>query len=259
MNKGVTANATIYATRVSNPSGKIETFTSSTQKMFTDKVNRVDVHALGAGAGGSSGCGSFTYNGTGSGDWSATYVAYGGHGGGEGKNTFKQAVSFTPNKLFQITVGDKGVGGASPGSSSSSQSKRSGTSGGSSSCLGVTASGGSINATIGADKGQSSLYPSENAQMAKSNSTHQFNDESLPLIGGGDGGGGAASLEGTKSASSGGSPNGGNGGGNPAKGPGGGGGGGNGSVSVYNGSATYSGTAGGDGGPGAVYVRWFYS
>ncbi len=259
VNKGVTANATIYATRVSNPSGKIETFTSSTQKMFTDKVNRVDVHALGAGAGGSSGCGSFTYNGTGSGDWSATYVAYGGHGGGEGKNTFKQAVSFTPNKLFQITVGDKGVGGASPGSSSSSQSKRSGTSGGSSSCLGVTASGGSINATIGADKGQSSLYPSENAQMAKSNSTHQFNDESLPLIGGGDGGGGAASLEGTKSASSGGSPNGGNGGGNPAKGPGGGGGGGNGSVSVYNGSATYSGTAGGDGGPGAVYVRWFYS
>ena len=259
VNKGVTANATIYATRVSNPSGKIETFTSSTQKMFTDKVNRVDVHALGAGAGGSSGCGSFTYNGTGSGDWSATYVAYGGHGGGEGKNTFKQAVSFTPNKLFQITVGDKGVGGASPGSSSSSQSKRSGTSGGSSSCLGVTASCGSINATIGADKGQSSLYPSENAQMAKSNSTHQFNDESLPLIGGGDGGGGAASLEGTKSASSGGSPNGGNGGGNTAKGPGGGGGGGNGSVSVYNGSATYSGTAGGDGGPGAVYVSCFYS
>lgn len=53
--KGVTANATIYATRVINPSGKIETFMASTQKMFTNKVSRVDVHSIGGGAGGGSG------------------------------------------------------------------------------------------------------------------------------------------------------------------------------------------------------------
>lgn len=253
--KGVTAHATIYATRVSNPSGKIETFTSSTQKMFTNKVARVDVHCVGAGAGGGRGRAYWDNR-------ADKWASEGGVGGGGGHNRYVKSVSFTPNSLFSIVVGAKGKGAASAtGNGDNAVSKGYGTKGGNSSALGVTASGGAINATRGAftvDKAA--------AEKAIDSTTHLFGESSQSVVPGGDGGGGAA-ADGfffIYDESSGGSPGGGNGGsvtssgtinfGSSAKGNGGGGGGG--AAFISSGSGNCKG--GGDGGDGIVYVRWFY-
>ena len=235
--KGVTANATIYATRVSNPSGKIETFTASTQKMFTNAVKRVDVHCLGGGMGGFSGRGSYGSYEDEDGETPYTYIAEGGNGGKGGYNSYKLQVAFTPNAKFDIVVGGAGTGGSSPGSSSSSQLGKGGTRGGASNCLGVIANGGDYYPTGGAVAATSAGYPSAaNADTASSSTDHLFGDSSLELVGGGNGGGGAASTQhfasgsSSKSASNGGSPYGGNGSGGDARGRGGGGAGGSASV-----------------------------
>lgn len=256
--KGETSNATIYATRVSNPSGKIETFTSSTQKMFTNKANRVDVHCVGAGAGGSSGAVT-----------TSSKLANGGRGGGQGTSSYRNSVAFTPNKPFQITIGEKGTGGK--GSSGSTNiSSKSGTSGGTTSCLGVVAVGGSPDST---SNGSARInYDGIDGRPGGTNSELLFGEDSSTKFGGSGGGGGAYALESgvsstSASAGRGGSPFGGDGaepaissgvdGGN-ASGIGGGGGGGSASIIKENNYKCYAGD-GGDGGPGAAYVRWFYA
>ena len=253
--KGVTAHATIYATRVSNPSGKIETFTSSTQKMFTNKVARVDVHCVGAGAGG--GRGKAYWNNRIE-DW----ASIGGTGGGAGKSSYKNSVSFKPNEKFSVTVGASGAGApADTGRGDNAVSAASGNSGGSSSALGISASGGSPNATNGA-----ATYNQSDAEKAANSAGHLFGEDSLAIVPGGDGGGGGAaySYSFIYAESNGGDPNGGNGGsvsssgtinyGSSAKGKGGGGGGGGSFISSGSGNCR----GGGDGGGGVVYIRWWY-
>ena len=257
--KGVTATAAIYATRVSNPDGKIETFTTSTQKMFTDKVNRVDVHCVGGGAGGQSGSAKLR-----SVDDGIVPSASGGYGGGAGKDSYQLSVGFTPNRLFSIVIGAHGTGGVADASGTSEQSAHNGTTGGATSCLEVVASGGSVNKTVGA---RASRYSStdRDASEAASSANYIFGEESLGLVAGGDGGGGGARYNSNSNSdsSTGGSPNGGNGGGptssgRNAKGPGGGGGGGGARTDDTAGIYFY-GYNGGNGGDGTVYVRWYYT
>ena len=257
--KGVTATATIYATRVINPDGKIETFTTSTQKMFTDKVNRVDVHCVGGGAGGQSGSAKLR-----SVDDGIVPSASGGYGGGAGKDSYQLSVGFTPNRLFSIVIGAHGTGGVADASGTSEQSAHNGTTGGATSCLEVVASGGSINKTAGARANR--YYPNDrDASEAASSANYIFGEESLGLVAGGDGGGGGARYNSNSDSarSTGGSPNGGDGGGpttsgRNAKGPGGGGGGGGARTDDTAGTYFY-GYNGGNGGDGTVYVRWFYT
>ena len=246
---------TLYATRVSNPSGKIETFTASTQKMFTNKVARVDVHCVGAGAGGGRGK-AYWNNST------ENWASIGGTGGGAGKSSYKNSVSFKPNEKFSVTVGAGGAGApAATGSGDNAVSAASGNSGGSSSALGISASGGSPNATNGA-----ATYNQSDAEKAANSAGHLFGEDSLAIVPGGDGGGGGAaySYSFIYAESNGGDPNGGNGGsvsssgtinyGSSAKGKGGGGGGGGSFISSGSGNCR----GGGDGGGGVVYIRWWY-
>lgn len=253
-------NVTLYATRVSNPSGKIETYTTSTQRMFTDKVKRVDVHAVGAGAGGSTGAaGSWS-------DGNASSVE-GGNGGGAGSSVYRLSVSFTANQLFSIVVGNKGAGGVFS-SGGGDYSKVYGTNGGASSALGVSAPGGSRTAGgKGAYIEYSGTATITNATSGASSTTRRFGDSSQPVAGGGDGGGGAAYMSsGGRYAKSavGADPNGGDGGetsgaypqtANPGKAATGYGGGGGGAAAN---SSSQKSANGGDGYQGIVYVRWFY-
>ena len=262
---GVTKEVTIYATRVSNPSGKIETFTASTQKMFTDAVGRVDVHCVGAGAGGGSG--SVTRS---------TRNVTGGYGGGAGASSYKKVVNFDPNTLFPITIGGKGYGASRTVDSTLDVSRKNGTSGGTSSCLGVSASGGNPTKTTYATArmGQSGVDASD----GDSTSELLFGELTGYSFGGDGAGGGAYVIRpgsGSVSASEGkkGSPFGGDGGATPsswdysdgeaATGIGGGGGGGSGRMAMNSTSDGYSYISstglGGDGYSGAVYVRWFYA
>lgn len=253
---------TLYATRVSNPDGKIETFTASTQKMFTNAVGRVDVHCVGAGAGGSSGYGDYEFDDT------LRISAYGGLGGGQGYSTYRNSVSCPKNQLFSITIGSHGVGGAQISNGPTNPSKNPGSAGGSTSCLGVTANGGAVGATTGGSATQ--LSQTTAAGTAASRTNYLFNNSSLGIVPGGAGGGGqayAGNYSGARSV--GGDLNGGDGGtattssanaGQNAAGPGGGGGGG-GSYHKprYTGGSEGIGAAGGDGGDGIAYLRWFYA
>lgn len=243
---------TLYAKRASNSSGKIETFSTSIQKRFTDKVKRVDVHAVGAGGGGNSG--QYTTRGR-------NEYARGGRGGKQGYSSYKNAVLFTPNELFSITIGKGGAGGKnSQGSSGSDGPYNAGSTGGASSCLGVTGSGGGggqgANGGIRWYDDRLEEYFSQDADIADSRTEHQFGETNLPVVPGGDGGGGGAEWGGFNvTGSVGGDPNGGDGGnynepGDHASTAGGGGGGG---------CDEYYGRSGGDGGNGIVYVRWFYA
>ena len=281
LKKGMTANATIYATRVSNPSGKVETFTNSTQKRFTDKVGRVDVHAFGAGAGGSRGYAKYNYAGS-----DSTVQASGGKGGGAGQSVYEINVSFTPFELFDIVIGEKGVGASasqkdysSSTSSSSAVDSLPGTRGGASTCLGVTAEGGKADVTrSGVDSNKISInvskpmYGSDGADSTN----FLFGEAALGVLAGGDGGGGHTIsglfyYEATTSAgSNGGTPYGGKGGsikphvGSPSAGngesaTGTAGGGGGGSSYADSGKNKLVCAKGGDGGDGAIFIRWFYA
>lgn len=230
--------------------------------MFTDKVSRVDVHCVGAGAGGSSGYGHYENDDT------LRITAYGGYGGGQGASKYSNNRSFAPNTLFSITVGGKGIGGAQISNSSSNTARNPGTAGGSTSCLGITANGGAIDATQGGRATQ--LSQTSAADTAESRTAHLFGDSALAVVPGGDGGGGQAyggNYSGARSL--GGEPNGGDGGvattnsassGQNASGSGGGGGGG-GSYhkSRSSGGSEGIGAAGGNGGDGVAYLRWFYA
>lgn len=256
--KGVTAHATIYATRVSNPSGKTEVFTVSAQRMFTDKVKRVDVHAVGGGAGGSTG------NVYSSGDGSS-FGARGGRGGQAGASKFSNDVSFTPNKLYTITVGAAGTGAKSV----SSERSAAGTKGGTSSAISVSATGGAANAGgIAGDIYRYGYTDITEATSGNSSEVRLFGEALLSIAGGGDGGGGGAYMSSggyrTPNAA-GGTPNGGSGGyasyntaddGTDATGIGGGGGGGG---TSHGGSPTTNkaGNAG-NGYRGQVWIRWWY-
>lgn len=278
--KGKTKEVTIFATRVSNPSGKIETFTASTQKMFTNAVTRVDVHPCGAGAGGSRGSAAYNLNGA-----SSTVSASGGKGGGAGKSVYKLNVDFTPNKLFPIVVGEKGTGASSSqltySSSSVAIGSASGTNGGSSSCLGVMANGGIADVTrAGTDSNKLSINVSVPSYGSDGTSATSllFGESDLGIVAGGDGGGGHA-ISGlfyynasTTAGSKGGSPYGGKGGfispniGSPSAGNGeaatgtsGGGGGGSSYANSQVSSQKLVCAGGGDGHKRAVYVRWFYA
>lgn len=262
--KGETSNATLYATRVSNPSGKIETFTASTQKMFTDKVNRVDVHCVGGGGGGNSGRAV---------NLSGRLRAYGGAGGAQGKSAYNNSISFTPNEPFSVTVGAKGIGGSRTSSSTSGIETKVGGTGGTSSCLGISASGGVGGA--GGSGARCIIYETGNdGGKGAANVTQMFGDSSAQFGGSGGGGGAYVFFSGSETEGAqgnGGSPHGGNGAapsssaykdGADAGGIGAGGGGGNASAvntGTSGSTTTYRAGAGGDGGPGAVYVRWFYA
>lgn len=255
--KGVLKEVTLYATRVSNPSGKTETFTTSTQKMFTDKVARVDVHCVGGGAGGGTGGASSWSDGN-------AFSVSGGRGGGGGASVFKNNVSVSKNVPLSIVVGGKGQKGIA----SSWDSVSYGTTGGASSAFGVIASGGSNNSrATGGYIEYSGMVTNNPASSGDANTVHRFGESGLPIAGGGDGGGGAAYMSsGGRLAgeASGSAPNGGDGGttsgaypqkanpGTDATGYGGGGGGG-----ATNDSSRSS-ADGGDGYQGVVYVRWFY-
>lgn len=275
---------TLYATRVSNQAGKTETFTVSTQKMFTNKVKRVDVHCVGGGAGGSTG--SARYKSSDSGD---THTATSGQGGGGGESVFKTDVLFQANTLFQIVVGGKGTGQAghkNPEDSTSSGratiSSKNGTAGGTSSCLGIIAQGGSINKTtaVTESKSSSSEFSHPEGNPGVSSTIPLFGEPGSPLAGGGDGASGDAAAGRYKTSGSspgnralGGDPNGGDSGYSriPSRisasvyaaldgaQPGGGGGGGAACALSMNGFYFYATSDSGDGGDGAVYVRWFYA
>lgn len=254
-------NVTLYATRISNPSGKIETFTVSTQRMFTDKVKRVDVHAVGGGAGGSTGSTNSWSDGNAS---SHT----GGVGGGAGSSKFRNNVGFTPNALFQVVVGNKGTGGVFSAWDGVDLSRKLGTNGGASSALGVSASGGT---NTGGGSGAYIEYSGEatiqNATSGDASTIQLFGETAQPVAGGGDGGGGAAYMASGgryAKAAAGADPNGGDGGetsgsypqtanpGKAATGVGGGGGG-----AAVNSSSRKS-ANGGDGYRGQVWIRWWY-
>lgn len=263
---------TLYATRVVNTSGKVETFTTSTQRMFTNKTKRVDIHCVGGGGGGQSGSGSVASS-------PRNASGRGGDGGEQGKSAFSNNVSFSPNVLFAITIGAGGNGGSSVSFSSTqyettgSATANNGSKGGSTSCLGVTASGGGINKTANGycnTSGSTSVDGTDGAARIE----HQFGEDSLPLVGGGDGGGGGGgAYDGTVSKTltsdggTGGSPNGGAGadgsassrysGTSGTNGGGGGGGSGYARRDSY-GAGTGGGGAGGKGGNGVVYIRWWY-
>lgn len=251
--KSVTS-VTLYATRVTNTSGKTETFTTSTQRMFTNKVKRVDVHCVGGGAGGGTG-GTLSWN-----DGNSFSVS-GGRGGQGGKSSYANSVSFIPNNLYTITVGAAGKGSTPSNWSTVSY----GTNGGASSALGITALGGvSRSGGTGAYIEYTGNVVINNAASGSANTVHRFGESSLPIAGGGDGGGGGAHMaSGNRFASSasGADPNGGDGGGvsnsnafsgSTASSYGGGGGGG-----ATNDSRQISGN-GGDGYKGVVYIRWWY-
>lgn len=261
---------TLYATRVTNDSAKIETFSSSTQKMFTDKVGQVDVHCIGAGQGGGRGS---------AGQEDGHTKAVGGSGGSSGSNSYKNNVDWEANTLFDITVGLGGQPAWSDDVSTASGTiyADSGDPGGSSSCLGVSASGGTgssiTSGAISYNRTADGVTRSP-AGTAQSVSGHLFGDESLGNCPGGSGGGGSAwaghfpSDDTTQPSSEGGSPNGGDGGGPAAynSAPSGkngstGGGGGGGATSNYSGQSTHRKTAasGGLGGDGVVYIRWRYA
>lgn len=264
---------TLYATRASNPSGKIETFTTSAQKMFTNAVGRVDVHCVGAGAGGQSGSGSVSSSPIGA-------SGIGGKGGGKGNSVYQTDVSFTPNELFSIAVGAGGNGGSSVSFTSSQYegsggvSANNGGNGGTTTCLGVSAGGGGINKTSNGychTSGPTTMDGSAGADRTD----RQFGDSTLPIVGGGDGGGGGGgAYDGTISRTvtsdggAGGAPNGGDGADGSAtarysgapgyQGGGGGGGSGYARRDSY-GNGTGGGGSGGKGGDGIAYVRWFYA
>lgn len=270
---------TVYATRVTNPSGKIEKFTSSVKKMFTNKVKRVDVHAFGAGAGGSRGSAAYNLNGA-----STTVASTGGKGGGAGKSAYALSVDFTPNEYFQVVIGAKGTGASSSRKTYSNASvsieAASGTSGGLSSCLGVVASGGDADVTRSASDSNNintNIYNPVYGANGADSKNYLFGESELGTVAGGDGGGGHTACglfyyqSGVTDGSNGGNPYGGKGGnispkigyptagnGEAATGIAGGGGGG----SSYANSSTTSQelfcAAGGNGYNGVVYVRWFY-
>lgn len=255
---------TLYATRVSNPSGKIETFTASTQKMFTNAVGRVDVHSLGGGKGGSRGSASYS---------SQIMDVAGGHGGKGGGNSYKLNVLFSPNQLFSITVGAGGRGASSATQvNNNAISSIAGVNGGNSECLGVTASGGTgyvYGGEVRIDNSGDDIKSSESdAQTPSTVSAYIFGNSENGISGGGDGGAGGAAavliLTRLVNSTNGADPYGGNAGrteqydwynGSNGRGPGGGGGGG----SSYSLSSERGTGGGGDGQNGRVWIRWFYT
>lgn len=264
---------TLYAARVSNPTTRIETYTASRQGMFTRAVEQVDVHCIGAGAGGSRG---YTN------DVNGRPHAKGGTGGGMGASQYRTDVSFQPDRPFDITVGLGGAGAPSRRvtSSASEIPDASGSRGGDTSCLGVTATGGPADGgAYGADAYDRNAEESgTDASPAEPRSGFLFGGSSGTAVPGGDGGGGGAwsqmqivhDEEDIQAASEGGAPSGGDGGSttgynSASSGSSGstGGGGGGGAVSNLSDNAQNGylliGAAGGDGGDGAVYIRWRYA
>ncbi|WP_417094306.1 hypothetical protein [Intestinimonas timonensis] len=241
----------------------------------------MDVHAFGAGAGGSRGYAKYNYAGS-----DSTVQASGGKGGGAGQSVYEINVSFTPFELFDIVIGEKGVGASasqkdysSSTSSSSAVDSLPGTRGGTSTCLGVTAEGGKADVTrSGVDSNKISInvskpmYGSDGADSTN----FLFGEAVLGVLAGGDGGGGHTIsglfyYEATTSAgSNGGTPYGGKGGsikphiGSPSAGngesaTGTAGGGGGGSSYADSGKNKLVCAKGGDGGDGAIFIRWFYA
>ena len=254
---------TLYATRKGSKTGTVMKISTTSKKMFTNKVKRVDVHCVGAGAGRQSGNG-FVYSSP------NQSSAAGGRGGGGGNSVYKNSVSFTPNTLFTITIGSGGNGGAAV---SHGTNAKNGVSGGYTSCLGLNASGGGINKTA---PGYCNTLGNEavDGTDGLDNTVHQFGEAELPLAGGGNGAGGGAGAKNESTGVSvvsnggqGGLPGGANGadgslsakftGGSGSNGGGGGGGSGW-SIRDSFGDGRGGGGAGGKGGDGVVYLRWWY-
>lgn len=199
-----------------------------------------------------------------------------------GASQYRTDVSFQPDQPFDITVGLGGAGAPSRRvtSSGSEISDASGSRGGDTSCLGVTATGGPADGgAYGADAYDHNAEESgTDASPAEPRSGFLFGGSSGTAVPGGDGGGGGAwsqmqiahDGEDIQAASEGGAPSGGDGGSttgynSASSGSSGstGGGGGGGAVSNLSANAQNSylliGAAGGDGGDGVVYIRWRYA
>lgn len=229
---------------------------SSAQYRFSENVTQVDETVLAAGGGGGRGS-------------SDSNRCSSGAGGGGGTCVVQENVSFTPNILYPAVVGAAGKG--------ANDTRNTATSGGNSSFLGVTATGGNAGGngtSTGGGSPGSGNGPGGAGVVARSGSYSANGNNGSPgtvagyssftettIYSGGGASGAAAIFNYNASSATGGSPNGGNGGGaaggnagdgQTAKGFGGGGGGG-GSASDNDGYLSTGG--GGDGHQGLIALR----
>lgn len=232
-----------------------KTVTTSTTFKISPVVNLIDfcVCAGGGGGGGGANGRNYAYLGTADG---------GGGGGGYVANLLNHTPLYT--ETYTLTVGGGGTAGSVGGNGGTGGTSKivasvsgnvvsaSGGTGGSGAVAGSSGTKTTSNGGSGNGKGGSSVgvtgSNSETNYAGGSASVYIFNDSSLGLAGGGGGGGGTSAL--------GGLPNGGKGSGRTAgngKAFGGGGSGG-----WTGGSKDDSGTKGGTGGAGGVYIRWHY-
>lgn len=238
--KGTTINKTIKLT-----TRNFLKITSSRSIKFSGNVNTVDVTAVGGGGSGASG------------SWDDTSWISSGPGGGGGDCSVQENVSFVPNKLYSAVVGSGGDD----------------SDGGTSSFLGVSASGGkrglSGNSSThtpgvsGAGNGRggdpvstTSYRDSMDGKPGTDGSTSGYSSFSeTTKYGGGGGGGGIRSGAGGSAGGFGGKGGNGTSGEKGENGQDGFGGGGGGSgISVVS-SGTGSSGYGGRGGSGCVAIR----
>lgn len=223
--------------------------TISKNVKFSDNVQRVDVSLGGGGGGGGGGQGYSDFGG--------------GAGGGGGDAIVQENVDFTTNTSYTAMIGAGGAGG---------DAADNGTSGGATTFMGLTATGGSYGRSSGGAGGAGNGTGGNGATWSASNGyTDAGNGVSgsvqvytsmtdTALYGGGGGGGAYGSYRATNNGT-GGSPNGADGGiassttsvGNGGSATAGTGGGGGGGSALQSGSG-YS-AKGGAGGSGMVAIR----
>lgn len=247
--------------------------TSSQNVKFSGNVTTVDVNTLGGGGGGSVGS-----------DNGGNYTARSGSGGAGGDVSESLSIPVNPNENYSAVIGAGGVGGTYRSSGRFTD----GGQGGSSSFLGVTATGGA-GATSAAGASDTSSAPGTGPNgNGGSGGTGTSGFNARPFVGraGGQGvkrifssftetelsgGGGAGGSVATQTKGAGGSPGGGSGGAGGDSSSGGlhdraspgdsgvnglGGGGGGGGAKSYRDDAWLSSIAnGGAGGSGCVAVR----
>lgn len=221
--------------------------TSSTNKMFSPNVNRIDVTCVGGGGGGASG------NDSGNG--------YSGGGGGGGYCVIQENINFIENLEYQLVVGAGGIGGIS-----GLAHGRNATDGGNSSFLNLVANGGKAGITYNAGEGNgnggagfegSAFVSSRNGLNGGNGNTYGYSSFTETVLYGGGGGGGAYGN--SRVAGQGGLGYGGDGGiyitPLPTNGENGYGGGGGGHGGVETDEFDSSGLPGGNGGSGCVAMR----
>ena len=223
--KGQTYNETLTVT-----TRNFVQITNTQTVKFSENVQQVDVNPVGAGGGGDVGWQAYDepFN------WPAS-----GPGGGGGHSVIQNAVSFLPNTLYPAVVGAGGPQGSDGGTSSFMGVSASGGKGGQSDEGANTSVGGAGNGNGGNGWASSLSGVNGNDGRAGGNATESgFKNFTETQLYGGGGGSGARTGEAVDdfSGGSGGAPYGGDGGdagdqwrepdGSPGNGFGGGGGGG---------------------------------